>query len=374
MSGFHYSFLYTKLNKRKVNILADYNSGRTYNKKIYEGGANYNSGPFTIYVLDSGTGSDFISCMASVPVNDIGVSNENISQTAFIALVDQSLASEDSIAINGNVSITDHASGADVVNSIKATVPVSDSGIGHDEVKIAGAFFVIDSNSILQPLGVLVSRDSRYELLPATRDSTDEIPGRHGEFDFGSEFKPRYIELHVNTGEGYAPLEKAQLQRLFAKYLDPTKGAKTLIFSDDIEKTYRVKYSGQIDLTQYATWFEFTIPFKMSDPIIYGSFEKAMTGNGTLVNEGTSKAPLIIEIAGPVTNPSVTIGTDVFFYTGTISSGQKLIIDTEAETAILNGANVVGNVSGPLPYFIEPGYTPVTAGSTVTVRWHDRWI
>ena len=299
--------------------MANYNSGKIYNRKMIDGGANYNSGPFVIVVIDNGKGIDEI-------------------------------------------------------NSLSASVTVADSSSGTDSTSIAGAFFVVDSNSVLQPLGVKVLGDSRYELMPATRDITDEIPGMHGELDFGSEFKARNLELHVVTNNDYTPLEKAQLQRLFAKYLDPTKGVKSLIFSDDVEKTYMVKFSGKIDPTMYATWFEFTLPFKMSNPIIKGSFKKTLTGSGTITNVGNFETPLTIEISGPSLSSSIQIGTNVFTYTGTIPSGQKLIIDTGASTVMLNGLNALGNFIGELPLFLEPGNTNVIANSDVMFKWYDSWL
>ncbi|OZV12333.1 hypothetical protein CIW83_09560 [Tissierella sp. P1] len=199
------------------------------------------------------------------------------------------------------------------------------------------------------------------------------MPGRHGEFDFGTEFKSKMMELHVATDEGNSPLEKAHLQRLFAKYLNPTKGYKTLIFSDDVEKTYMVKYSGKIDITNYASWFQFVLPFKMSDPFIIGSFEKTLTGSGNLVNEGTFETGLIVEISGPVTNPSLTIGGETLTYTGTIPSGQKLIIDTEKETAKIGSNNTMANYNGVFP-LLYPGSTNVVSNSNVIVKWHDKWI
>ena len=98
----------------------------------------------------------------------------------------------------------------------------------------------------------------------------------------------------------------------------------------------------------------------MSDPFIVGSFEKILTGSGDIVNNGTFETPIIIEIAGSSTNPTVTIGTDSFSYTGTIPSGQMLIIDTDKATAKLNGTNVLDKITGPLPYYIQPGSIPVT--------------
>ena len=54
----------------------------------------------------------------------------------------------------------------------------------------------VDENGILQPLGVKVLRDSREELLPATRDYVEVIPGMDGEYDFGCDLESRILELH----------------------------------------------------------------------------------------------------------------------------------------------------------------------------------
>lgn len=234
-------------------------------------------------------------------------------------------------------------------------------------------YFLVTLDNILLPLGVRVTGDSRHELLPSTRDSVEEIPGRHGEIDFGTELKSRLLELDVATDEGHTPIEKSHLQRLFAKYLNPTKGYKPLIFSDDDEKTYMVKYSGKIDVSNFPTWFKFVLPFKMGDPFIIGSFEKTLVGSGTLINDGTTETGLIIEINGPATNPTIAIGGETLKYTGTISNGQKLIIDTSLETAKIGSSNAMANYDGSFP-LLYPGETSVTAPSNVSIRWRDKWI
>lgn len=356
--------------------MAKFNSGRVYNRKITDNGATYNSAPFTIMVLEGGSGFDEIkSIISAVTSEDTATSMDIITLISSIGLADQAILSTDSVSMSANISVPDTALGSDIILPIRASIPIQESGTSIETVSIAGAFFVIDANNVLQPLGVLVLRDSRLELLPSTRDSTDEIPGTHGEFDFGTEFNARAFDLHVATDEGYAPLDKAQLQRLFAKYLDPTKGTKTLIFSDDIEKTYIVKYSGKIDITQYPSWFEFTLPFKMSNPFIMGSFEKLLTGNGTLINAGTFETSLTVEIAGPATNPSLTIGNQVLSYAGTIPTGQTLIITSNGSsgTVKLGGINAIPGYNGVFPS-LPPGKTNVTAGSNVTIRWKDKWL
>lgn len=356
--------------------MAKYNSGRIYNRRITDNGATYNSAPFIIVVLESGyVLDDIYNIVSGIYQTDEAEALDSITLATNINLTDQSTSTIDSITLSTNINIPDMGLSSDSLPSIKALVPIQDTGFSIDKINIVGAYFVIDSNNVLQPLGVLVLKDSRIELIPSTRDITDEIPGMHGEFDFGTEFNSRAFDLHVATDEGYTPLEKAHLQRLFAKYLDPTKGAKTLIFSDDIEKTYVVKYSGKIDITQYPSWFEFTLPFKISNPFITGSFEKVLIGSGTLINSGTFETSLLIEITGPVTNPSLTVGGHLLSYAGIIPSGQTLVINSNGGTGTvkLAGVNAMAGYNGVFPS-LPPGSTNVTAGSNVTIRWKDKWL
>ena len=344
-----------------VKSVANYNSRKSYNKKWDAGGASYNSYKHHIVmVADGGVGVDLVNLSFDELVfRDSGSSVDFISVLPVILDFSDKAMAMDAMSMNSSVMVADAGVGVDLVNQL-LDFPAS-------------KFFFVTTDDILEPLGVLVTRDSRHELLPSTRDSTEEIPGRHGEMDFGTEFNARIMELHIATDEGNDSLEKAHLQRLFARYLDPTKGAKTLIFSDDIEKSYMVKYSGQIDITNYATWFEFVLPFKMSNPFINGSFEKTLIGSGKLVNEGTFETGLIVEITGPIANPSVTIGGEVLRYTGAIPSGQRLIIDTDKETARIGSNNAIGDYNGAFP-MLYPGETSVITSSSVTIKWRDKWI
>lgn len=356
-------------------FMAFYNKSVKYNFKKTNGGGMYNSAPFIVVVYDAGAGNDIISSLlANIYASDSGTGSESVLATVTLSPISDAGSGQENVSLTADVGVSDTGIGNEAL-SLTCQIAITDAGIGQEIVGTAKTFFIIDSDNILQPLGVLVLQDSRQELLPSTRDNTEEIPGRHGEIDFGTEFKARILELHVATPEGLSPIEKSQLQRLFAKYLDPTKGAKPLVFSDDLEKTYIVKYAGKIDITQYPTWFEFTIPFKMSDPFIIGSFEKVQIGSGTLTNNGTFETPVVIEITGPVTNPSVVVGDQTLTYTGTVPSGQKLIIDTSNQTVKLNGVNALANYNGVFP-MLQPGDTSVTAASagTTVFKWRDRWL
>lgn len=241
-------------------------------------------------------------------------------------------------------------------------------GKGILTAKGVGAGFIIGTDGMLSPLGVKVLRDSREELLPSTRESTETIPGKHGEIDFGSTFNARILELHVVTPEG---VDKGHLKRKLAGYLYPRE--KTLIFLDDLEKIYNVKYSGKIDLNQYPSWLEFTIPFKMENPFIEGAFEQSHSGTGVLVNNGSASVFPVIEIRGPATNPVIEIDGRILSYTGTINAGKTVIVNTEYMAVDMDGTNVLENFNGVFPT-LKVGNTSVIAGSNVTFRWRDRWV
>jgi predicted phage tail component-like protein len=305
--------------------MANYNSGFLYNAGVNGGGANYNSATFyLIEVADEGQAEELIQILSNMTISETGTGVETLSPFKF---------SDDT-------------------------------------------YFIITREGYLNPLGVFVIGDSRHELLPQTRDNTEEIPGRHGEIDFGSEFKSRLMELHVATDEGLSQQEKEHLKRMIAKYLNPVSGVKKLVFLDDVDVEYEVKYAGKIDLTKYTSWMEFTIPFKMTNPFIQSTGENFHIGNGTITNSGTFETPILIEIPGPATSPTVSVGTSVIAFTSSIAAGQTLIIDTETQTAKIGSINAIAYVSGDIDFMLQPGVetTFIPSVSTTVVKWRDRWL
>lgn len=300
--------------------MANYNSGFLYNTR-----QNYNSATYYIVeVAEAGLGEELIRILASMSVSDAGVGAETISPTKFPA----------------------------------------------------ETYFVITCEGRLNPLGVIVLRDSRHELMPQTRDNTEEIPGRHGEIDFGSELKSRILELHVAKDEIETAPEKELLRRTFAKYLNPVAGTKKMVFLDNIDVEYEVKYSGKIDLTNYAHWMDFTLPFRMNDPLIASRDEHSQTGAGTIMNNGTFETPILIEIPGPAASPTVSVGASVIAYTSSIAAGQTLIIDTDTQTAKIGSVNAMAYVSGDIDIMLQPGIetSVIPSISATVVKWKDRYI
>jgi Phage-related protein len=233
--------------------------------------------------------------------------------------------------------------------------------------------FEVDANGILQPLGVTVLRDSRFELLPGTRDYFEEVPGRHGEIDFGAELEARVLELHclIEVSPSEWPAKRIEI----AKYLNPLLGTQTLTFADEPGKAYYVRYAGKIDVTKYPYAREFTIPFRMCKPFITSSTQNQLVGSGTAINAGNVDAPFILIIDGESTSPCVSVGGYAMLYQGVVPAGQSLVVDTEKKTAMLNNQNALPNYNGVFPVLLPGGNNIVAAVSgTTTIRWYDHWI
>lgn len=321
------------------------------------------------------TGAGVATASSSVTLIVVEGTQSLHEAVGMAAAYDQSLDTGygiDALLIDAAIPVAFSGAGLDA-GDIIANVPVSISGFGLEYITAAKAYFFVTSEGMLSPLGVLVLRDSKHDLLPATRDNAVSVPGRHGVYDFGSEFNQRVLELHVASRGVIDITKRAEIKRTLAKYLNPLIGAQPLIFADDIEKTYMVKYAGQIDLSLFKRWLEFTIPFT-GEPIIIGSFEKQHIGSGILINDGTYEAPLIIRIAGAVTNPSVVVGGRTLTWTGVMVASDLLEIDTENMTVRHNGINALAGYTGGFPR-IQPGETAVTAAvASTTWHWRDRWI
>jgi len=243
-------------------------------------------------------------------------------------------------------------------------------------------YFIVTTDNILEPLGVQVISDTRYDLTPQTKDNVDNIAGMHGELDFGTSYGTRALELHVAIDEGQTPLQKHQLQREMAAYLDPTKGYKKLIFMDDPDVMYEVKYSGKISFEHKPTWFDFVIPFKVK-PFIMSYVEHSLVGTGSIVNAGTFDCPIYIEIPGPATSPSISVGATVIAYGSAVAAGQSLVIKCGTEfgyqtayISAITSVNAMPNITGDIDYMLPPGIsvTVIPSISVTSVKWNDKWV
>ena len=106
----------------------------------------------------------------------------------------------------------------------------------------------------------------------------------------------------------------------------------------------------------------------------------------TLRNEGTIETRPVITIAGPVSQPQVTVtGPDgvarTLLYSGDIAAGDTLVLDTDARTVLYNGlANRRALLTGPWAG-LPPGDSGVafragaySAAATCTITYRSAWM
>ena len=354
--------------------MANYNTKRIYNKSVINNGANYNSAPFILLIVDNGLGIDNIaSVINNIDILDDILTSESITSIASVNISDNSISVNDEINVTNNVDVSDTMEIEDNIFVI-GNVNIAENGYGLDFISLATTYFFIGSDNILNPLGVLKTRDTREEILPSLKNYTESVPGKHGEYKFKTELKGKILELTVITKKGLTPKEKDDLKKLFAEYLNPLNGERSLTFADDIERQYKVRYSGRINPDEYPSWFKFVIPFKMSSPFIEGSFENVQIGSGTIENKGNVDTHIVIEIGGLAVNPSLTINGELLNYTGTIDAGKTLIIDTKNRTVKIDDINVLDNWCKKFPVLKAETAVNIEAGSNTIVKWRARWL
>ena len=90
-----------------------------------------------------------------------------------------------------------------------------------------------------------VSGGDRYEeqLQPEVKDRTAEVPGRDGEYYFGSDYGPRTIDIEI----AFDHLKEEQFRRL--RQVFGTKRIKELIFDERPYKKYMAKIESPVELS-----------------------------------------------------------------------------------------------------------------------------
>ncbi len=231
---------------------------------------------------------------------------------------------------------------------------------------------VLKTDGTLDPLGLKWTGESIFELMPPTRENRESVYA-DGEIDFGTELEAGEIELHCVSDEGLTKDEINTLKAALAGQLNSLRSYDMLIWESDPEKALYVRLARRPEITDYPGWFEITLTLKYK-PIWVSTEEQEHVGSGTITNEGTFDAPLIIEIYGPATDPEVAIGDKVLSYAGTLGTDDVLTINTGTRTVKLNNNNAQGNLTGDIALQIPPGETVVTAESTTKLRWRHCWI
>ncbi|MNI66238.1 Phage tail protein [compost metagenome] len=161
-----------------------------------------------------------------------------------------------------------------------------------------------------------------------------------------------------------------RVSNLAAFLLDADGRPRTMpiIFANQPDRQYTVRYSGDLQIDRIAGLGTFTLPFTAYDPFAYSIWESdslnvdslisvdsdiyvdtgyVFTINNpqtiTIYNYGNQNAQPIIEISGAFSSLSLTVGGVVFIYNVPMSG--TLVLDFKRKTAKIGTTNVLPNTN-----------------------------
>lgn len=178
-------------------------------------------------------------------------------------------------------------------------------------------------------------------LSPGISSKTVKIPGRAGVYDMGVEVDELPIPIEILFREA-SHREMREKVRRVAAWLRNQDQLGKLIFDDEPDKYYQVRLTDKTELEEIARSGRGTITFRASDPLAYAVNDDvftSVTNELTFQRKGTAPSRPIIEIIG--TSSGVRSGFQlqlndrVLNYTGSLNTGETLVIDTYYQTAYI---------------------------------------
>lgn len=99
-------------------------------------------------------------------------------------------------------------------------------------------------------------------------------------------------------------------------------------------------------------------------------------GSNTVTNLGDLPAPVVLTRTGATTDPSwqntTAAGSPTLEYTGTFGA-VSLVIGTDVETVLLNGANSRSNLTTAQWWNLAPGANTIVASHASSIDWRDAY-
>ena len=248
--------------------------------------------------------------------------------------------------------------------------------------------------------------NSEEPALPALRNLSVTVPGRHGAYDFGAYFEPREFTLNiVFKRQDYADL-KRDIRKLNRLLVDDYARPRTLKlrFGDEVDKYYNVRVTQAIPVERAAergfitlglTAFDpYAYSMVLADEVVWGSeiitFEwnyllgMGGTGGGFTITrpqtipiyvDGESLRP-IIEIDGSANGLTISANGKSFKLPNFIAT--KWIIDGENYVVKRNGVEDLSALTGDFTELLHGDNNVTITGTAmnfdITIKYRDRYI
>lgn len=228
-------------------------------------------------------------------------------------------------------------------------------------------------------------RDIQRPIMPGQTLELVDVEGRHGVLFMYKKHEPVTLPVQVVISE--ESIDQLHVRRHEIAAALHKHEPKRLTFSDEPGKYIEAILTGESPLNTLATHGEATLEFFCPEPFWYATPDcvHEFQGEGThdFNRVGTIESEPEIVITGTV-NGEITLDLNgqVMTYTGRLSTGEKLVIDSKWKTAyVTNAANertsAINNLSTLDFPLARPGlnnFSVTGSVDTITVSCRSRWL
>ena len=232
--------------------------------------------------------------------------------------------------------------------------------------------------------------ESPIPALATLREREASIEGKHGEYDFGTEFGRRELRLQCLLVGTSASDLWAKMDTL-AKTLDPRQAYQQLIFDFMASRYYLARVSAIPELQKFSPRKgHMELSFKVKDAFAYGtslvqsshtitvdpqSVSESVGGNAPAEPEyqltcGSAISGGTVVVNNATSDLSLSWG-------GTLAAGDVLAIKLANWVCERNGTVVMANVSGQFPALRGGTANSITVSGfrgTAVIEYRSRWL
>ena len=266
-------------------------------------------------------------------------------------------------------------------------------------------------NGLLMGQGTTyVVEDFAMWIAPEIRAGELNRAQQHGMYPGTDWLGARMVSAVVNITPSTQTAEMAAMQALTGAWQPPTGGTTVpLVWQVGDGVKYRLNGKPRLASPSFEYWMPSECRFIATDPRIYANTESSATtslstasggltfaatapfvfgtsGTGstmTCTNSGNFSAPWVATFTGPLVAPTLTHVSSgkVLAFTGTIASGETLVVDSAAKTVLLNGtaSRYSWLLSTSRWFDLDPGSNAVNFGGasgagSVSIAWRSAWL
>ena len=212
----------------------------------------------------------------------------------------------------------------------------------------------------------------------SVRDRMEEVGGKD---------ERRFVLSGLIVGKSSIEELESELDRILDESSKMDYGAKLSLRDGREFSVERQRFERKVGEEELVGAFE--LELRAEDPFEYATEETTdewhVTGSGQtkeVTSEGNvySNPKFTLTASGSVVNPSISDGTRIIAYAGTVADGEVLVFDAAAGTVTLEGEDVLPYATGEFPRISPEGRTleyvddeSSSHTATIGIAFRDRW-